>query len=189
MNQARLVSWLIISCTGAMALTSCGQPEQQNSMEGSRSTIYKSVDELGDDSSAAITGEVVDQKFETDSYGNAVTLSRFLVDKVADLPKEDGAGARTLAPAKIVTIRQLGDESFAETLSPLLEVGETYMLFLTPSGLPGSDARQYFITGNTAGYYKLTDNAALRASEPGYEKVGDEGDTLPVVLTFSEVGQ
>lgn len=179
---------LLAVSVGALtsAFTGCApQPSTQVFMEGSRSAIYNSVSELSADATYVVTGEVIGQTTVTDKYDNAITLSELQIDELKKLGDKYTDGA-SLSVGGSVVIRQMGSEEYTETLSPLLTVGSRYLLFVNPTELPGEDSSQYFITGNTAGYYALSD-AASRGSESPYEKVGDEGDDLPPTLTISDI--
>ncbi|KAF2415463.1 hypothetical protein B2K11_19945 [Microbacterium sp. B35-30] len=63
-----------------------------------------------------------------------------------------------------------------QELSPTLELGEEYFLFLTPTMLPGEAATQYFVTGAVAGLYLRHDDE-FRRVVPG------SGDTLPDTIS------
>lgn len=62
-------------------------------------------------------------------------------------------------------VRQTG--SVAQSApTELLTEGEEYLLYLTPSNLPGELASQYYVTGLSAGIYQKKDpSAANRTSQ------------------------
>ncbi len=184
MNRQRTAVALATLGLVALALAACAS-QPQAYMDGSRSAIYESVRELAADATYAVTGDVVSQNVVEDEYGNEITLSALRIDELKTLGGKYTNGA-PLAVGGIVTVRQIGTSAYAETLSPILSAGSRYLLFINPSELPGDDASQYFITGNTAGYYAMTD-VVQHGAEPVYEKVGDEGDSLPGTLTLSAI--
>jgi len=170
---------IVVAGLAALVLSGCA-PTPQTYASGSRSHIYSSIEELKQDASASITGKVTSQEVTRDQYGKTITLSSFEIASIEDLPLDDGAGSKNLVTGGTVTIRQLGSPTDTQPVSPILKVEESYLLFVNPSGLEGSDATQYFITGNTAGYYEKSDSGR---GDDQYVKVGDEGDSLPETLS------
>lgn len=187
MKRSYAVASLLLAATVTGFVAGCGSAGPVIYADGARSIIYKSVDQLAADSCAAVTGRVVRQQMVKDEYGNAITLSSLQIEALVDLPKNEASGAKTLLPGRSVVIRQMGDEAYAQPLSPLLHMNQKYLLFLNPSGLAGDDSKQYFITGNTAGYYQAAGTTRLDG-EAIYAKVGNEGDVLPPELSMVEVG-
>ena len=88
-----------------------------------------------------------------------------------------------------IEVRQLGSTDVDQLPAPILEVGQDYLLFLTPTGLSGGAASQFYITGGTAGYYRSTAGPTGDRADAGatFGKVGDEGDTLPTTLTADQI--
>ena len=73
----------------------------------------------------------------------------------------------------------------------MLEDGQTALLYLTPTGLDGELASQYYPVGVTAGVYVLDgDVAALSADNDSAatfsHTVTDTGDSIPNVLSLEE---
>ncbi|KAF2414317.1 hypothetical protein B1729_05210 [Microbacterium sp. B35-04] len=94
--------------------------------------------------------------------------------KVTNAPTNPQLGANLADPAGGPAAASL--EEGRQELSPTLELGEEYFLFLTPTMLPGEAATQYFVTGAVAGLYLRHDDEFRRV-------VPDSGDTLPDTIT------
>ena len=143
-------------------LAGCSQ-----SSSGSRATLYDSVESLAADSSSIVVGTVSAQSTEGD-----VTISSV---EVTNAPTNSQLGANLpdhTEPAAVgdtVEVRQ-------EDPSPALELGNEYLLFLTPTMLPGEATTQHFVTGAVAGLYIRQDDEFRRV-------VRDSGDTLPDTIT------
>ena len=60
----------------------------------------------------------------------------------------------------------------------LLQIGREYLLFLTPSMLPGDMAAQFFITGEVAGAYERDGDQFTRI-------VTGSGDDLPDTIDIA----
>lgn len=133
---------------------------------GSRHTLYDSIESLAADSSSIVVGDVTAQSVEGD-----VTISSVAVTNAPANPRLGSDLADAPEPAAVgetVEVRQEG--------SPTLEVGGEYLLFLTPTMLPGEAAAQFFVTGAVAGLYVREDDGFRRV-------VPDSGDDLPATIT------
>ena len=87
---------------------------------------------------------------------------------------------KSTEPGSTVIVRQTGSSSQAPAV-PLLKVGEQYLLYLTPSGLDGEQAEQFYVTGANAGIYAET------SSGDEYRQVQrQEGEDLPLTVTEEE---
>jgi hypothetical protein len=166
---------------GAVSLTGCSSSHA----EGSRVELYDSVPDLAADSSIVVSGTVQQQKTATDIPGSdEFTLSTVVIDATAKTDSDHPSGSS-------VVVRQHGNRD-TEGPGPLLEQGKTYLLYLTPSGLDGDLASQFYVTGGTAGIYETQQNAAARsaggvAEDTEFTKApSDEGDKLPAELTLED---
>lgn len=181
---------LMFTCAG------CGQTAAQSNVpkpdaSQSRVRIYESMVELEDDSPLIITGEISRTSVIRD------------IDDITDFTLLDVKVSQTLkgtVNSGSIIVRQTGsaEQGSAETL---LQTGDVVMLFLTPTDLPGEQSSQYYVTGATAGVYRVTDDTqqswnVLRSQhgnasdvwQPVFERVNvDSGDELPSELTPAQV--
>lgn len=181
---------LMFTCAG------CGQTAAQSNVpkpdaSQSRVRIYESMVELEDDSPLIITGEISRTSVIRDT------------DDITDFTLLDVKVSQTLkgtVNSGSIIVRQTGsaEQGSAETL---LQAGDVVMLFLTPTDLPGEQSSQYYVTGATAGVYRVTDDTqqswnvlrsqhgnASDAWQPVFERVNvDSGDELPSELTPAQV--
>lgn len=181
---------LMFTCAG------CGQTAAQSNVpkpdaSQSRVRIYESMVELEDDSPLIITGEISRTSVIRD------------IDDITDFTLLDVKVSQTLkgtVNSGSIIVRQTGsaEQGSAETL---LQTSDVVMLFLTPTDLPGEQSSQYYVTGATAGVYRVTDDTqqswnvlrsqhgnASDAWQPVFERVNvDSGDELPSELTPAQV--
>lgn len=159
--------------------SSHGQTNGSTSTEFSRVKLYETLDDLAADSSLIVIGtaEAVEVTHDIDG------LTPFSVFNVAvsEVLKGDVAVGDT------VVMRQTGGEGDPG----VLEDGQTALLYLTPTGLDGELASQYYPVGVTAGVYVLDgDVAALSADNDSAatfsHTVTDTGDSIPNVLSLEE---
>ena len=161
LRVARLrTSWLAVPVVAAGLLAGCGGTTSGTSAgSGSRVELYGSLAELAGASDAVVTGTVGDQRTVADIPGSDLP---FVLSDVT----VDGVLSGHLSPGAVVVVRET---SGVEELEP----GDAYLLYLVASGLPGSAAAQFYVTGATAGVYE-------RSSADAYERADeDSGDTLP----------
>lgn len=154
----------------AIGISGCAS----TSTSGSRVEYYSDLTGLAADSAAVVIGTVQSQTVTSD-LGTPDTVSAFDVEQVvwAD-------GAATPSTGGSIEIRQLGADGSAEVPSPILEPGQRYALFITPSGLDGALAEQFYISGGGAGTYAVAEDTLTRVST-------DPGDSIPGQLTISEL--
>lgn len=181
---------LMFTCAGS------GQTAAQSNVpkpdaSQSRVRIYESMVELEDDSPLIITGEISRTSVIRD------------IDDITDFTLLDVKVSQTLkgtVNSGSIIVRQTGsaEQGSAETLR---QTGDVVMLFLTPTDLPGEQSSQYYVTGATAGVYRVTDDTqqswnvlrsqhgnASDAWQPVFERVNvDSGDELPSELTPAQV--
>jgi hypothetical protein len=139
---------------------------------GSRAKLYSSIAELAADSGAVVAGTVVSQVPGADG----TIVSDVKVDssyRPKGLGNNVASGAVSVPEAALVKVTIFGPTTSAG--SAYFTTGQQYLLFLTPTGLPGADQDEFFITGVTAGLY----------IEEGdhFVKSPSEGDELPITLT------
>lgn len=168
----------------ALSLAGCSSSHS----DGSRAEIYDSVTTLAGDSSLVFAGTVQDQETASDIPGGGdFTLSTVVVSATAKTDADHPAGST-------VVVRQHGTES-SPGPGELLTKGKTYLLYLTPSGLEGDLASQFYVTGGTAGMYVTEQSSAARTTgevTDGTEFTkapSDEGDDLPTQLTLDDALQ
>lgn len=174
----------LLSTAVVAGLSGCSSSEAH----GSRAQLYSSVDALASDSSIVVAGTVTEQHTARDVANEGdFTLSTVTV---VEAPKSDAAHA----PGTSVVVRQIGSSGQpgpAELLSP----GKTYLLYLTPSGLSGDLASQFYVTGGTAGLYeaagvpKTNQRSATTAVTDGTTFThtdSDEGDSLPSTIVLPD---
>lgn len=85
-------------------------------------------------------------------------------------------------------VRQLGSQK-QPAPGPLMAVGDTYLLYLTPSGLEGELSTQFYITGANAGLYQAAAAEKRTNNAPGdvFKQVKkQDGESLPEEITLSE---
>lgn len=175
---------LLLGAASVVGLSGCSG----SSADGSRAQLYSSVDALASDSSIVVAGTVTEQRTARDVENEGdFTLSTLTV---VEAPKSDASHA----PGASVVVRQIGS---AETPGPanLLAPGKTYLLYLTPSGLSGDLASQFYVTGGTAGLYeavgvpKTNQRSATSAVTDSTKFVhtgADEGDDLPSTIVLTD---
>lgn len=163
-----------------LAFTSCSST--QGASEMSRAKLYPSVAALAKDSASIVVGRVEEQRVANDvSPDLDFTISRVTVNQV-------GRSVDGLQPGSKMEVRQTGSKA-QRAPAQLMEVGASYLLFLTPSGLSGDLASQYYVTGANAGLY-IADATAGKMPGPGSkfrQLQRQEGENLPAQLALSEV--
>ena len=100
----------------------------------------------------------------------------------------------------VVEVRQIGSVD-QQTGVEMLNADQVYLLYLTPSGLSGDLASQYYVTGAEAGIYEATSGGSSnpsvlkstsqadseKADKVSFSRVElDTGDTLPATVTLPE---
>lgn len=151
---------------------------------GSRVHLYHSIHELAAESAAIVEGEVTSQRTASDLKNSSAV---FTISTVTVTAAPKGSG---LSAGSTVEVRQEGDSTHVGP-APFLKNGSSYLLYLTPSGLPGPLATQYYVTGGTAGIYEAeaTSHTGTSAESPAnaFTHVpADEGDTLPAAVDLSD---
>lgn len=171
-----LVGVALAACSAAPATSPPATPPSAVS-QGSRVTLYESLDQLVADSSMIVTGKVTAQVASPDGE---YTISSFTVDEsfapvgLAASLIDSGIAATSPAAGEVVTIRQFGTSGIT-TGGPLLTDGGEYLLFLNPTMLPGDAADDFFIVGSEAGLYAAGDGG-------DYRRLSDDGDLIPETL-------
>ena len=178
-SDTLFVGALVTALTGCSSLIS----RSDGDAHASRVKLYDSVASMAQDSSAVLVGTVSSQEVATDIDPTThFTLSTITV---TNTPKSDGS----ITEGSTVTVRQIGS---AEQPAPttLMEVGGTYLLYLTPSGLTGELASQFYITGANAGLYQATGDVEAQSVQQIFAQVEkQEGENLPRELTPEQATQ
>lgn len=164
---------------GVLSLVGCSGPSGGSS--GSRAQIYDSVTSLAADSTLVVVGIAGDQRVVEDIETDfPFTLTQFEIVRSANVSRLGEnlsmTDRRGVSDAE-VTVRQVGSDA-SNSPTALLESGRSYLLFLTPSQLPGELAQQYYVTGGNAGLY----GTDLSASQ-----IRQRGSTIATVTTFTQV--
>lgn len=138
----------------------------------SRAKLYTSLDELISDSGAVVIGVVAEQ--QTDDDGTiVVTVDVEQSHTPGTLGSTSPEAPVPVATGSTVRVRTFGGLTSSLPSAPL-ENGGTYLLFLTPTGLPSAGDDEFFVTGVVAGIYKAQGDRFVR--------VFDDGDQLPAEL-------
>ena len=163
----------LAACASVPSTETVDSPTSQ----GSRVTIYQSLDELIADSSLIVLGSVAEQAV----LPGDVSASELVVDQafvptgLAQSFAQAGVQPSTRDPGETVTVLQHGTLDTVTSVGTLLEEGGSYLLFLNPTGLSGAAAEGFFIVGGEAGLYKAEGGAFVRLSQGG--------DHIPATLT------
>ena len=148
----------------------------QSGASGSRHAMYDSIDALARDSSVIVVGSVTDQR--EDLSAGAPPPSRISTVEVINTPANPSLGENLdaeSAPVAVGDVIDVREDAGASLLRP----GQEYLLFLTPSMLPGDEAAQFFITGAVAGAYERDGDQFARI-------VTDSGDDLPDTFQIAD---
>ncbi|MDF9279652.1 hypothetical protein P4U43_17865 [Arthrobacter sp. EH-1B-1] len=170
----------IASIVVALLAGCSSSPDGDSGMSASREKLYESVTELVSDSSTVVVGEVIAQ--ETDSEKN--TVSTVAINSIETPPALGEAiglpELPILGSGDSVGVRQLGTPDMSETPAPILEVGQSYLLFLRPTELPGEASELFYVVGGVAGIFVADAGTFSRL-------VRDSGDQLPNQLTTADL--
>ena len=148
---------------------------------------------MSDDSDLIVVGTVSTQEVVRDiTEEDDFTVSSFNVTRVVK-----GADAKA---GDVVEVRQIGSVD-QQTGVEMLNADQVYLLYLTPSGLSGDLASQYYVTGAEAGIYEATSGGSSnpsvlkstsqadseKADKVSFSRVElDTGDTLSAIVTLPE---
>lgn len=173
----RIAAVAVALVATSLAVTGCSSG---TSIEASRATLYSDVASIAADSSAAVEVEVQSQEVVQEDI--PYTLSTVTV--VTPFQPKGLASALSsksdLASADMLVIRQLGSTEEQSVPAPILEVGQRYLLFLTPSMMKGEAAAQFYVTGGSAGIYRSENGSFTHVKS-------EDADTLPATLTTAEL--
>jgi hypothetical protein len=162
-SALRRAGLITVGIAVGAVLVGCSQASS-----GSRATLYNSLDSLAADSSVLVVGNVLTQSVEGDTTVSSV--------EVVNTPTNPQVGAKLGDPPMPVAVGET--VVVRQDAGPVLQRSEEYLLFLTPTMLPGDAARQYFITGAVAGLY-------VRHGDEFIRGVTDSGDDLPATIAVS----
>ena len=147
----------------------------QSGESWSRHALYDSLDSLAGDSSVIVVGSITRQREEISA--EAPPASRISTVEVTNTPANPSlgedldTGSGTVTVGDVIQVRE-------DAGSSLLQPGREYLLFLTPSMLPGDKAAQFFITGAVAGAYEKEGDQFTRV-------VTGSGDDLPDTIDIA----
>jgi hypothetical protein len=152
-------------------------------MHGSRAESFGSIDALAQGSTLVAVGEVTKSEAAADlGTETQFTIHTFAVKDVWDVPNLGRAlgvsGAKVSAGSEVI-VRQVGTVRLSP--SPILEMGRTYLLYLTPSQLEGEKASHFYVTGADAGIYVSPVGQEVNATQDlTFEQAApNEVDRLP----------
>lgn len=156
--------------------------ETRSSICVSRPYFYDSEQALAADCNTIVVGTVLSQD-------DAYDMDPLIPDtraRVQIISTKKGSAM----PEEEVVIRQTGDISLS-----ILENGATYLFYLNDCPSKADETKQYYITGVTAGAFKLSGSTSSPAqrirqnsSSIKFERVDKEsGDILPDTLSFGAV--
>ena len=165
---AAIVALVVLSSALAGCAESIPEPSTTSvTISGSRDVLYDSLDAVKDDSAVVVTATVLSQIEPKEGVaGSPGTVSELKVVQSSQSDLADSPGQ--------VFVFQYGTETVS-AMAPLLKKGETYLLFLTSTGLAKARANDFFVTGSSAGIYLLTSE--------GYKRLGEDGDVIPALVT------
>ncbi len=153
-----------IALLAAVSLAGC-----TTASSGSRATLYDSNDAMALDSTDIVVGTV-----QSESVDGDATVATVVVENT---PGNPSLGSNVDAEASTI---QVGDEiEVRQQIDEKLSTGTQYLLYLTPTMLPGDAAGQYYITGAEAGMY-------VRDGDVFRRVITDSGDTLSETISISE---
>lgn len=180
---------LLVTALSVCGIAGCSQAatppsaptDVQRVLHASRATLYDSYADLAADSTLVVLGTVLSQDV---LHGDVdVTVSTVDIDKVLPAAslgahvRRQASNPATATPTS-VAVRQMGSSAYSELPAPLLTEGTQYLLFLTPSQMPGEAASQYYITGADAG--------VLLPEHNGFTRMNlESGDSLPTTVSAS----
>lgn len=155
--------------------------EGGSSVSVSRPYVYDSEQALADDCDTILIGTVITQD-------DAYDVDPLIPDTRAQVRVIQTRKGAAVAEEEVV-VRQTGDLSLS-----LLENGETYLFYLNDVPSKAGEPKQYYITGVTAGLFKLTYPSKLSAQQIrqneqnlNFTRVDKEsGDQLPDTLSLEK---
>lgn len=178
---------MMASVVLVLSLVSC-TPEPVSFMHGSRVELYNSVREIAADSSKVVVVDVLEQEVIYERLGDLPSPITYTVSTVAVRKEFSPTGLGIELPnagphveGDRLLVRQMGTKE-SDGPATILRPDASYLLFLTPSLLPGELASQFYVTGGSAGIYVATDNFFEHGPF-------EEGDTLPGTLTADDLLQ
>ncbi|KRF08951.1 hypothetical protein ASH00_04545 [Arthrobacter sp. Soil782] len=155
----------------------------QGEAHAARVKLYPSLKSMADDSTAVVVGTVTAQRVAADiDPATDFTISTI---SVTSAKRSNGS----VKSGTTVEVRQFGSANQVP-LVPLMEVGGTYLVYLTASGLPGELGTQFYVTGSNAGLYQAAVSGPLRQgdiSKTVFTQVAaEEGEALPAETTVDQ---
>ncbi|MGO4600238.1 hypothetical protein [Terrabacter sp. 2RAF25] len=167
---------------GIAVMAGCSSSPDSGGVTGgefTRAKFYASEGALRADSEAIVVARVQAQTVADDiTPGLDFTISDV---EVSQVKKGKGLG---LKPGQVVKVRETGKSGDGGGWK-YLDAGESYLLYLVTSGLPGDKADQFYITGANVGSF-------VQVPGPGgpskFKQLNPStGDRLPGELSAAEV--
>lgn len=177
-NSIRMVPCVIAVAAMLAGLVACVPSPSGNTtvIEGSRAVIYSDLKSLVADSSIAIIVKVSSSsEFGGGDRSIPTSIHTLEVEEQIELPTSaQTEGAAWYLAGDSLSVLQFGTVK-VKAMAPLLEIGKSYLLFLTPTQLKDVSDSTYYIVGSSAGIYERVGDS--------YENLGVEGDTVPAKLS------
>lgn len=181
-NKSKTVGLATCALALAFVLGGCTTTasDQGSGGHASRVELYSSVAELADASPEIIIGQVERQTVTADiDEITDFTISEVVITDVIK-------SSLGLEIGDKVKVRQIGSPDL-EPPAPLLTSQNGYLLYLTPSGLEGDLATQFYITGGNAGLYATSNDEQLRGGTAEYDQLqSTPGEGLPQTILESD---
>lgn len=185
---------LVVLTVGMLTACTAGAEPEVSYGNATRAVIYESLDQLLGDASLVVTGTVTAVRLEEGSEDKGTPpLSVFtfrVAESVAPPGLADGLDDLGIVPMTVksetdIDVLQYGTTAAEAGDTARLQVGESYLLILNPTMLPGDHADDWYITGVEAGMY-ISDGLSLQG-EGIYANLSSEGDRVPPNLTLGEL--
>lgn len=174
-----VAAMLLSAALSGCSMNTAGEDGEAHS---SRVKLYPSIESLAGDSAAVVVGTVREQRVAADiDKTTDFTLSTIEVSNVQKANEP-------VVPGEKLIVRQLGSQKQTAP-GALMEVGTTYLLYLTPSGLDGELGTQFYITGANAGLYQAAEAQRRTNYAPSdvFKQVEkQDGESLPEQVTLSQ---
>lgn len=180
MQPKRLLVIAIVVAIGVI-LGGCSS----TGLDASRVKLYDDLAGIAGDSSVVVVAEITSQRVAKGNWEAGVPDETISVASVVSHFSPAGLAATLSVNAQAmavdattlseISIRQLGTSSMSTTPAPILAVGKQYLLFLTPTLLPGDGTSDFYVTGGDAGIYKV-DRGTYRHG------TFESGDKLPTTF-------
>lgn len=186
----------VLVASGLAAFTLVAANTVHVDTEVMRLKFYTSLEELVADSSLVVAVEVSKSGSEVNQdsdgrSGPSTVVSQVTVLEIlgapAALPLVANSGPEV---GDVLDFYQFGVPGALLDGEPVLQQDGTYLLFLRPTGMSGSDENDFLATGGNSGVYELTGPATFGdLSEPAHfvQDYPVEGDKLPAEISKTQL--